>query len=350
MVLRSIVLFICCTVSFSVFAQRYIWSPDSIAQDNPNYTMDRYHDVLQYHNPFMYLAYPIIKPVIERKIPLQDGEGKDGYWLEGNFAYRFTIYKGKYYNYRFFQRMRPTLDVDLLIRLTKDYSSPVLPSNNKIGLGLDYLLSSLEALKKEKSILVWTTLQLHHYSNGQADSFFIESPVQRNNYRSGDFSTNYFRAMLNLASTSQQRNIVSGGVGYQKQMNLGGPLASSKELDHYYGSDRMLFNFQWTTKPMLKTFNYQNRATTKADTIQLQKRRQVSFRTEVEYIFKGVSNFSGENKARPCWHNYITYMPSVTNDVGFIFHTYLGRDYLNIRFDDVVFVGELGVYVKFNGR
>jgi hypothetical protein len=43
-------------------------------------------------------------------------------------------------------------------------------------------------------------------------------------------------------------------------------------------------------------------------------------------------------------------MPSVTNEVGFIFHTYAGRDYLNIRFDDVIFAGELGVYVKFNGR
>jgi hypothetical protein len=298
----------------------------------------------------MYLAYPVVEPVIKRRLPLEDGEGKDGYWLEGNLAYRFAIYKGKYYNYKFFQRMRPTLDVDLLVRLTKDYSSPLLPANNKIGLGLDYLFSSLDGLKKEKAILVWTSMQLHHYSNGQADSFFVDNPVQRNNYRSGDFSTNYFRFMVNVARTSQQRNILSGGAGYQRQVDLGGPFASSKELDHYYGSDRYLLNFQWTTRPMLRQFSYENRATAGRDTIQTAKRRQVSFRSEFEYILRGVSGFVGSNKARPSWHNYFTYMPSVTNEVGFIFHTYVGRDYLNIRFDDVVFVAELGVSVKFNGR
>jgi hypothetical protein len=41
-------------------------------------------------------------------------------------------------------------------------------------------------------------------------------------------------------------------------------------------------------------------------------------------------------------------MPSVTNEIGFMAHSFLGRDYLNIRFDDVVFVGELGLYFKFN--
>ena len=350
MILRPLFLILFLFSLLSAKSQGSIWSPDSIAQDNPNYAMDRYHDVLRYHNPLMYLAYPVIEPVVKRRLALEDGEGKNGYWLEGNLAYRFTIYRGKYYNHKFFQRMRPSLDVDMLVRLTKDNSSPLLPSSNKIGLGMDYLLSSLAGLKKENATLLWTTMQLHHYSNGQADSFFVNNPIQRNNYRSGDFSTNYFRFMVNVANTSQQRNIVSGGLGYQRQIDLGGPLSSSKELDHYYGSDRALVNFQWTTKPMLKTFSYENRSTEGRDTIQTAKRRQFSFRTEFEYIFRGVANFVGDSKIRPSWHNYLTYMPSVTNEVGFLLHTYLGRDYLNIRFDDVVFVGELGVYVKFNGR
>lgn len=347
---KKLVLSLMVLLAAKSHAQESVWSPDSIPESNPNYAMDRYHDILSYHNPLMYLAYPVIKPVVDRRLELEDGEGKDGYWLEGNFAYRFSIYKGKYYNYRFFQRMRPTLDVDLLMRLTKDRSNPLLPSNNKIGLGLDFLLSRLDALKKEKANLVWTTLQLHHYSNGQADSFFIESPVKRNNYRSGDFSTNYFKFLLNVGRTSQQRNIVSGAIGYQKQVDLGGPLTSSKELDHYYGSDRFLANFFWALKPKLVTVNYQNRATFEGDTVKLEKRRQISFRSEFEYIFRGVSGFIGDSKVRPSWHNYLTYMPSVTNEVGFMLHTYIGRDYLNIRFDDVVFVGELGVFVKFNGR
>ena len=336
-------------LSFNCGSQQVLL-PDTSKEVNPNHAMDKYHEVLRYHDPYMYLAYPVTKAVIDRRLPLEDGEGKDGYWLEGNFAYRFAIYQGKYYSYRFFQRMRPTLDIGLLLRLTKDYSSPLLPANNKIGLGFDFLLSKLGELNKKEATLVWTTVQLHHYSNGQADSFFIDNAVKRNNYTGGDFSTNYYRVLLNVGRFKEQKSMVSGAVGYQKQIDLGGPIASSKELDHYYGSDRLLLNFQWAVQPGVVTVNYANRATTEADTVSLKKRRQLSIRSEFEYIFKGVSEFVGDNKVRPGWHNYVTYMPSITNEVGFIFHTYVGRDYLNIRFDDVVFIGELGVYVKFNGR
>jgi hypothetical protein len=215
---------------------------------------------------------------------------------------------------------------------------------------MDYLLSNPAQLKKEKTMLFWTTLQLHHYSNGQADSFFIEGPVQRNNYRRGDFSTNYYRVLLNLARTDQQKSIVSGYVGYQREIDLGGPLSRSKELEQYYGDSRLLFNLQWAQKPKLVTSHFVNKATAQSDTIKLEKRRQVSFRTQLEYILSDLSRFEGENKQRLGWHSYLTYMPSVTNEVGFMLHTYVGRDYLNIRFDDVVFVGEVGVYVKFNAR
>jgi hypothetical protein len=311
--------------------------------------MDRYHDLLRYHDPFMYLTYPIIKPVVKRRIALDDGEGKDGYILEGNFAYRFAAYQGKYYSYPFFQRMRFTLDIALTTRLTNDRSNPLLPSNNKFGLGLDYLLSSLNGLKKEKTTLVWATLQLHHYSNGQADSFFLDKPVQRNNYASGDFSTNYYRALLNISGTAYQKSIVTGSFGYQREIDLGGPLGSSNQLVDYYGKDRLLFKFQITKKPRLVTVNYRNRAM-KDDVAKVEVQRQLTYRTELEYIIGNLSKFNGDNKRRLGWHNYLTYMPSVTNEVGFIIHTYLGRDYLNIRFDDVVFIGEAGLYVKFQSK
>jgi len=63
-------------------SQRYIWSPDSISLADPNYAMDRYHDILRYHDPIMYLAYPVIRPIIKRKLPLEDGKGKKGFWLQ----------------------------------------------------------------------------------------------------------------------------------------------------------------------------------------------------------------------------------------------------------------------------
>ena len=36
--------------------------------------------------------------------------------------------------------------------------------------------------------------------------------------------------------------------------------------------------------------------------------------------------------------------------VGFLIHTYAGRDYLNIRFDDIVFIGQLGLYMRINKK
>ena len=91
---NGILSFLLLLFAFTVQAQRYIWSPDSLAVDNPNYAMDRYHDVLRYHDPIMYLAFPIIQPVVDRQVELENGEGKDGYWLQSHFAYRFNIYKG----------------------------------------------------------------------------------------------------------------------------------------------------------------------------------------------------------------------------------------------------------------
>jgi hypothetical protein len=331
-------------------AQYVVWSPDSIAQSSRNYPMDRYHEILRYHDPIMYLAFPIVTPIVDRKIPLQDGEGENGFWLEGQFGYRFVISQGKYYSYPFVQRLRFTFDVGLMPRMARDNSSPLLPLNNRFGLGLDFLLSGLSQLTKNKANLLWTTIQLHHYSNGQSDSFFIDAPVKRNNYRSGDFSTNYARISLNAASNDRQKGIISGGVGYQRDIDISGPLSRSPQLESYYGNNRLQAHFQLTRTSNVVSMHYRNRATPGVDSVRIQKKRQIGLRTEFEYIMGGLAYFEGKSKRRLSWHNYLTYMPSVTNEVGFMIHTFVGRDYLNIRFDDIVFIGEIGISVKFNAR
>jgi hypothetical protein len=324
--------------------------PDSAALQDPNYSMQRYQQMLKFHDPYMYLAYPIINPIVDRKLELMDGEGKGGYWAEGNFAYRFSVYNGKYFSRPWQQRLRMTFDVGLTIRLTNDYSSPLLPSNNKFGFGIDYLLSDLRALKNPTTTITWTTLQLHHYSNGQADSFFTSGPIKRNNYKGGDFSNNYWRALINVARVLKERNVFSTGIGYQHDVDLGGPLSRSVEFKNFYGDNRILLNMQWTRKPLYKTVTYANKSRGSNDSVNVVKRRQLAFRTEFDYILGNLDNFPGTNKYRLGWHSWLTYMPSVTNEVGFIGHTYLGRDYMNIRFDDVVFVAELGIYVTFHGK
>lgn len=327
--------------------QDYLWSPDSLSASSPNFAMNRYNQLLGYHDQLMYLTFPLIYPIESRKILLRDGEGKEGYWMEGNFANRFVIHKGKYYNPELLQRLRFTFDVALTPRLTRDESSPLLPSNNKFGLGLDLLVSSVAGLLKEKTMPAWITLQMLHYSNGHADSFYImDDGNQRNNYRSGDFSTNSLRVLFNLAKISSKENIISTGVGWQKEIDLQGPLGLSEELDKSYGKQRLLFSFQWLRTSKLVTRNSIFSTSTK----KIAKKRQFSFKTELEYIIDGLSNFPLEQKYRLGWHSYLSYMPSTTNEVGFLIHTYTGRDYLNIRYDDIVFIGEIGLYMRINKK
>lgn len=329
-------------------AQDVLWSPDTLSTTSPNFAMNRYNQLLGYHDQLMYLTWPYISPVETRVIPLRNGEGKNGYWIEGNFSNRFVIHKGKYYNPELLQRLRFTFDVGLTPRLTRDNSSPLLPSNNKFGFGLDLLLSSVGGLIKPNTTPVWLTVQMHHYSNGQADSFFIkdEEGNQRHNYRSGDFSTDYLRFLLNVANISANDHVISAAVGWQNEVDLKGPLGMSPELDYSYGKQRLLFSFQWLKASRLVTVNNVFSSGTK----KVSKKRQFSLRTDLEYIVGDLSAFPLENKHRLGAHAYLTYMPSTTNEVGFMIHTYYGRDYLNIRYDDIVFIGEVGLYMRINKK
>jgi hypothetical protein len=336
----------CCLV---VNAQQQDWSSDSLSQGNPNIRMDRYRAILRYHDPLMYVAFPVIEPIASRPVPLVNGEGKNGYWLEGNFAYRFSLFQAKYYSYPLLQRLRPTIDFELTPRLSRDDSNPLLPINNKLGFGVDFLLSSLRGLSKERATMVWTTFQLHHYSNGQADSFYIESPVKRNNYRSGDFSTNYWKGLLHIGLAGR-KHMVTASVGYRQDIDLGGPFTRTQELYDNYGEKRALASIQFINRTREVEATYLNRATTEEDIVKVHKQRQWLYRSELEYILGSLSNYNRNHEHRLGWHNYLTYLPSVHSEVGFMLHTYTGRDYLNIRFDDIVFVGEAGIFLRFNGK
>lgn len=330
-------------------AQEYFWSADSLAVATPNLAMNRYHQLLGYHDQLMYVTFPVAHPLKTRKIPLRDGEGKDGYWLEGNFTYRFVIHRGKYYNPQILQRLRFTFDASLTPRLTRDNSSPLLPSDNKFGVGMDFLLSSISRLTKDHATPAWLTIQVHHYSNGQADSFYIaDDGVQRNNYRSGDFSTNYARMIFNLAHMSAEKHVISTSLGWQREIDFKGPLGLSPELNRNYGKNRALFSFQWLQVSGLVMRSPVTAA--KESATKVAKRRQFSFKTELQYIVGDLADFQGDKKYRLSGHAYLTYMPSVTNEVGFMLHAFAGRDYLNIRFDDIVFIGEAGLFLRINKK
>jgi hypothetical protein len=265
--------------------------------------------------------------LVKRPIELQNGEGENGYWLEGQLSHRFVLYKGKYYSNQFLQKLRLTFDAGFLIRMTRDSSSPLLPGNNDIGFGADILLTNIKNIERENKPKVWLKTQIHHYSNGQSSRFYSDPAIKRNNYRNGDFSTNYLQAVLQTATKLGSGGLFSLGFGYQYDLPLFGPLVMNQELNNSYGRNKLVANLQFVRPPVEKPIMKDHHE------VGVDRRSQLD-------------DFRHTNKYRLGWHNYLYFIPSITNEVGFQLHTYFGRDYLNIRYDDVILTAQLGIIVK----
>ncbi len=326
------------------FAQKQIWSDSFGTTTTP---VGIWQDILKLHDPLLYISpLPVVRPLVKRNIRLLDGEGKKGYWLEGNLMHRFVIARWNEQHRKTFQRMRFTFDAGILPRMTSDYSSPLLPGNNRFGLGYDLLLHSVDKLRIARKPDFWLTAQMHHYSNGQSGTFFLDTTIRRNNYRSGDFSTNYMRIAFMTAKRNKRDNFFSGGLGFQREINIGGPLVMSDELKQYYGRNRALLNFQYIRHPQTRKRAFKNKSGDEAFDEVSPKKWMIFYRTEMDYILDNVSLYPYSSKYRLGWHNYICYFFNTDNELGLMFHTFLGRDYLNIRFDDPVLILEAGIMIR----
>jgi hypothetical protein len=311
--------------------------------------------IFGYHDPILYLSpFPKFSSLQQRNLPLQDGEGLKGYWLEGNITHRITMYRGKYYSRRFWARSRITFDAAFMLRMTRDKSSPLLPTSDDVGFGIDYLLTDINKIESPAATTLYLKAQIHHYSNGQASPFFSSTSPNRNNYKNGDFSTNYLRVMLYGMKQNALNHIYSAGLGYQREINIGGPLTLSDELASAYGLNRVLLNLQWTRRArfslaQLSKDEKKKFPNNKTGTTIKNARTQWIWRSEFAYILdKDLSLYPYTKKYRLGVHNYLTWMPWVTSDVGVVFHNYYGRDFLNIRYDDVIQTYQLGLVMNFN--
>ena len=312
--------------------------------DTLNYPLKTYHKILQYNDPMLYVSiFPIFNQAKSRTIPLKEGEGKNGYLLEGNLFHRLPLYKGHYYSPKVARRMRVTFDAGFTVRMTKDNSSPLLPNNNRFGLGLDYLLySTKDQVNLYRNFYLWLSFQIHHYSNGQSDNGFYESiePL-RNKYKNGDFSTNYARLSVFGSKEVFSSSLLSGSISYQHDMAMGGALKLSPELKKSYGLNNLLLTFQWLIRSQ---YGVSDPSVTK--TRNIKNIKQLAYRLETSYILdKDLSLFPSDNKYRFGINNYFTYYPWAKGTIGLFAKYYFGRDYLNIRFDDIVNSYQLGLVV-----
>ncbi len=311
---------------------------------------------------------------------LMEGEGNNAF-LESNIYVPWTILRGRDMSSDFQQASRVTFNYWGQIRVGDDSSSPILPPTNSIGLSWDYShsdsfrggflfgrrkyrenCSNRNFWKGQDSSVyrVFTSqLTIMHYSNGQPDGFFVDSTNTRHDYLNGDFSTNYVQAMLGYHWAWPKGDIFSVYGGYRRDMELAaGFLQFVPEQENSYGKNRVLLNFQYITKPFsLWTI----KRTAKCADARGRTRRylfkeffSLQFRTEITYIAdSNLSNWrqaDRDKKHAYRWgiKNYVKLNILRNRNIGWVLQHFYGRDYHNIRFDNVVHIFQIGLNFKFH--
>lgn len=331
-----------------------------------------------------YIAFlPAINNQIHPKIPLQEGEGKNKkYVFEASIFDQVPLLMGRNHSGHFWQTSRVTIDFGFNVRMAQDNSNPLVPNNNIIGFSVQkYIWNSHTKFGSGDTSHKYVfdnwydsdtignnlppalhTLSLdfsaHHYSNGQQGSFFTRDtinrqPERRNNYKDGDFSTNYLRLGLTYSYLTPKRNLVSGNLSYQYDGSLFGPLVFSTEQKNSYGQNRLQSFLQYR-----KSFNwgvYKNVSIQKIckDSVvkkDINIKHELILRWESEYILdKNLSDYISTNqKHRFNQHLYLKYTQRKFRAVGFVVHAYYGRDYSNIRYDMPIFALMGGISIDFH--
>lgn len=308
---------------------------------------------------------PFVPSIRERRVPLRQGEGlnTDFSLLEANLNLSFPLFFGTYRNREkkdgslsaFHKRHRITFDYNGNFRMSLDESKPIFPGNNKVGFTWYWNLfntqtgwiyndqfDNQEISKIKKRLTFLNALfRFHHYSNGQARDFFYQEDAgdistRRNNYQSGDFSTNYLYWEATFGWYNiEQKSLHQVSLGYRSDFGTeDGALAFSRQQIRSYGKKRLLLNYDHRTS---KSSN----------------NMQFHFRGEFGYVLGNLDAFvpnlldsdgnTDSGKYRFNMRGLFELAPDNHRTVGYFVSVYYGRDYLNIRYDDIVFTTQIGV-------
>lgn len=296
---------------------------------------------------------PYVSSIGDRRIPLIEGEGaqSNNFLVEANLDLRFPLFYGKKNNSYRQRRNLITFDYNGNFRMTLDDSKPLTPGSNKVGFSwyssifnnyTGWLRTINEfdeniTLQPDKNLTFYNTLlRIHHYSNGQPVGFFYfpdENDPQtfRNDYTNGDFSTNYIyleftkgKYMTSIGSLKQLSLAYRYDFGTEDSV-----LAYSKEQERSYGRHRVFLKYDYRTMRHTKRYEFH-------------------YRAELEYILDDLSAFrpnliNDNKKYRLGLKGLFEIAPKSHRSIGYFVSAYYGRDYLNIRYDDIVYSFQLGV-------
>ncbi len=282
-----------------------------------------------------YVSVPYITPIKNRRIPTIQGEGTNNLQLlEAYIDLSYPLFYGKELHNKLI-----SLEYTANFRMTLDDSKPLTPGSNHIGLSYYSILNS-NFTKPDVLAFLTTRIQLKHYSNGQAPGFYYFDPNKpnefRNSYQGGDFSTNYL--WLQLTKGKYRQNLgslhqITGGYRYDMGTD-DSTFAYTQEQENSYGRHRLTFSYDYRTKRFNKAYEHH-------------------FRLESDYIFGNLDGFKSNlvndtNKYRFNIRTMYEFAPKNHYSVGYFISTYYGRDYLNIRFDDIIFSIQAGITLNLN--
>lgn len=347
-----------------------------ISPNNDNSVYTAMQNIWYANEKISYLCVPYFKNIENPAIPLRDGEGKKGYFFEGNLFYQTPILMGRNHGNHLWQTSRLTFDYGFNIRMALDPSNPLLPNNNIIGLTYDKGIwdshTHMPFWKRDTtySFRDWnnraeplTNLSMnitaHHYSNGQPPGFFVYDTIngqayRRNNYLHGDFSTNYLQIGFTLSHLYVSRSLLSFKLAYQRDGQFVGPFAFTPEQKKSYGQDRikgfLQYKFVWRGKPERRATiaSYVCDSGCEKPQVHLMKAYELTARVEYEYIMGDLSLYPHQNKYRFNPHFYLQFTRPNWRALGFVLHFYYGRDYSNIRYDLPVWAIMGGISINMN--
>jgi hypothetical protein len=330
------------------------------------------HEIWNANLPVSYVSLPMIgmyTKSIERVGPLVLGEGVNGYILEGITDLNFILNQGRRQQAHWKQTTRIAFKYAPGLRMTEDNSSNLLPTNQKVGFQFDKVLwdsytnvifteSEGSTSRNERKNFFVDKAPLHslnftfiamHFSNGQPDGSYRSVDSARNDYIKGDFSTNLLQPSFTYNYYTKKRQLLSVNLGYQKDLNIGGPLAFLDVQHQRYGENRIIGYLQWRSMPRTHWLGLTKDVKgTDGHNYRIHRKWEYRYRWEFEYILGDLSKFKRSQDYRFNWHLYLEAQPMRSRAVGYVFHLFRGRDYFNIRYDDITWVAHVGLSFTIN--
>jgi hypothetical protein len=359
--------------------------------DNSIYTgMQR---IIDGNDPISYIGHPYMEHIKIPKESISKSEG-NSYLFEANTYLKYHLLQGRNGSSHFRQKNCINFVFNNTFRMINDSSNPILPANFKVGFQHNYILFSIDEVKSKKckDIVLdtsnwiennqtltfgWLSSEIFHYSNGQSgnqiSNFRLISDTTRrwNNYKNGNFSTNYINTIFNVCHYTGNpfgwsRHIEwIVGFGYQidGEFRENSVFSFDKNQQKRYGQKRTLFYGQvrFITRRLFNGY------TTILYTDPFDKCKQKSLynpfihriKFNSEYISGDMTNYLNGSKHKSRFNFHIYYELSRMNinlfpdffpfrirglrNVSLLVHYYRGRDYLNLRYDMISNIYMIGI-------